>query len=171
MPARRLIFAYLSSLLLHLVVLAGSDLINGLRRSPPRPTPAMLDATLRPLPVERHAEPLLKDTMAETEAVAAHPTPAQPASGLRRHQADAARRKLAEHVYYPEEAVARGLEGEVRLLLSLETDGTISDVQVAGGSGHAILDQAAQRAAWSLGRLAGMDRREIILPVLFRLRP
>ena len=32
-----------------------------------------------------------------------------------------ARRKLAEHVYYPPEAIRLGLEGEVRLLLTLAT--------------------------------------------------
>jgi protein TonB len=66
--------------------------------------------------------------------------------------------------------VARGIEGEVRLLLTLDGNGAIQDVQVAAGSGHKILDYAAVRAAFAMGRLPEAGAREVILPVVFRLR-
>lgn len=175
MPAPRLIFAFALSLLLHLAVLAGGDWLARLRRAPPsRPTPAVLDVKL--MPATPATSPLLKDTLAEAErqAKSEPPPPPSPKLGKPRpsHQAEAAaQRKLAEHLYYPEEAVARGLEGEVRLLLTLDAAGRIEDAQLAASSGHAILDQAALRAAWAMGRLDGESRRELILPVVFRLQP
>jgi protein TonB len=171
MPSRRLAFAYLLSLALHLAILAGSHLLAS-RRPPPRATPAMLEAVLVPVPQE--AERLLKNTLAEEQPKTAqppHPAAPQPAARPQRQSAEAAQRKLAKHLYYPAEAVARGLEGETRLLLTLAADGRIADAQVASSSGHALLDQAALRAAWSMGRLEAAGQRELILPVLFRLQP
>ena len=175
MPRRRLFLAYVASLLLHLAALGSADLMARLQRPPARPTPAMLEATLLPAPAPREAEPLIKDTLAEATATAAAAPPQNQAPGARqatpRAVTAAAQRKLAEHLFYPEDARIRGLEGEVRLLLTLETDGTLADAQVAGSSGHEILDGAAVRAAYAMGRLPGIGRREIILPVVFRLSP
>jgi protein TonB len=56
------------------------------------------------------------------------------------------------------------------LLLVLSEDGTISDVQIAASSGHAMLDNAAIKAAYAMGRLSGVTARQMILPVSFRLR-
>jgi protein TonB len=78
--------------------------------------------------------------------------------------------KLADVLFYPPEAVARGLEGEVRLLLTLERDGRVLDAQVAAGSGHKLLDEAAVKAAYAMGSLPDAGAREVILPVVFRLR-
>lgn len=131
----------------------------------------MITATLLPSP-DLAAEALLKDTLAETrQPPIAAPKPIDRPGPGKHHSEKAAERKLAEHVYYPEEAIARGLEGEVRLLLTLDGSGAVLDAQVADGSGHAILDQAAVRAAYAMGRLTGVERREIVLPVRFRLRP
>lgn len=173
MPAPRLPLAFAASLLLHAAVLGGSALLHSAQPAP-KSTPAALDATLRPTAV---AEPLLKDTLAEETPPAPPPKPPKPTKPAERtpapggKQVAAATRKLAEHVYYPPEAVARGLEGEVRLLLTLADDGGVLEVSVAHGSGHAILDQAAVRAAYAMGRMAGTGRRELLLPVLFRLAP
>lgn len=82
----------------------------------------------------------------------------------------AAQRKLSQHVFYPPEAVARGLEGEVRLIVKLAADGQIDDVLLAASSGHALLDNAAIRAAYAMGTLAGTSGRELIVPVYFRLQ-
>jgi protein TonB len=171
MPSRRLTFASLLSLLLHLAVLAGGDLLTRRPAAPARPTPAMLEAMLVPVPAA--AERLLKNTLTEDRPAAQQPLPPpeRPAVAGRRSPAADAQRKLASHLYYPEEAIARGLEGETRLLLSLEADGRIDDAQVASSSGHAILDQAAVRAAWAMGRLDAGGQRQLILPVVFRLRP
>ena len=62
-----------------------------------------------------------------------------------------------------------GLEGEVRLILAVADDGSITAVTVALSSGHAILDKAAVRAAWSMGKVNWAHSRELILPVIFRL--
>lgn len=184
MPAR-LALAFALSVALHAVLLfAGADS----RRAPP--APPRLEARLRPPPAPP-AEPLLKNTLAaepepakpaappppppasaKTAAVSPKPVPKPapkpaptPARELR-----AAQKKLAQHQFYPPEAIAAGLEGEVRLLVLLDADGEVSDVQIAASSGHRILDAAAQRAAFAMGSLPGSSRRELILPVVFRLR-
>ncbi|MBW7901310.1 MAG: energy transducer TonB [Rhodocyclaceae bacterium] len=174
MPYRRLVPAFAASLLLHAALLAGG-------RPPPPERPSALHATLRP-PVEAPApvEPLVKNTLDEESERPLAPPPepvprsaekpaAAPAKAAPR-QVRAAQRKLAEHLYYPPEAIARGLEGEVRLILALAADGGIDDVQLAASSGHAILDDAAIRAAFAMGRLPGVGVRELILPVIFRLQ-
>jgi protein TonB len=167
MPSRRLLLAYVASISLHAALLGGGMLAAP---APPDVTPAMIEATLRPPPP---VEPVLKDTLPEPTkpAVTEAPPVGTAWTGTPKRSVIAARRKLAEHIYYPPEAIRLGLEGDVKLLLTLAADGTIVDASVAGGSGHAILDQAALRAAFALGRLPDMGRGEIILPVSFRLRP
>lgn len=184
MPAR-LALAFALSVALHAVLLfAGADS----RRAPP--APPRLEARLR-LPPAPPAEPLLKNTLAaepepakpaappppppasaKTAAVSPKPVPnpAPKAAPTPARELRAAQKKLAQHQFYPPEAIAAGLEGEVRLLVLLDADGQVSDVQIAASSGHRILDAAAQRAAFAMGSLPGSSRRELILPVVFRLR-
>ena len=167
MPSRNFYAALAVSLLLHALVLGGAGLLPAKAGpSVPAATPAMLSATLLP-PAEVTPDdgPLLKNTLDDNRR--AGPPPTLVDKG--RQPADA-QRKLAEHVYYPPQAIAEGWEGEVRLLLSLDGDGRILDVQVASGSGHDILDQAAVRAAYAAGRLPGTNKREVLLPVVFRLK-
>ena len=76
---------------------------------------------------------------------------------------------MSQYVYYPPEAVTRGIEGEVRLILKLSTDGSVEDVVIGASSGHPILDNAAIKAAYAMGKLTGVTSRELILPVSFRL--
>lgn len=172
MPSRRLLFAYVVSLFLHGLLLGGGALFGPRQVLPPAPgaTPALLEARLS-IP----ADTVLKDTLAAADTpgtTAPPPSPrTSPTGAAGRKSVAAARRQLAEHLYYPPEAVALGLEGEVRLLLTLAPDGGVIDATVAASSGHALLDQAAVRAARAMGRLVGADRREVILPVTFRLRP
>jgi protein TonB len=145
--------------------------------------PAALYARLLPPPQAKQerpapeAESVLKDTLADTEAKRPVPSPrprTQRAPNPRGAAAPAlqraAQRKLAERLFYPPEAVARGLEGETRLLLTLDADGNVVDAEVASGSGHRILDQAAVKAAYALRRLPAAGAREMILPVVFRLQ-
>ncbi|MEF8728357.1 MAG: TonB family protein [Accumulibacter sp.] len=163
------------SLLLHAAVLWWNVVAFDV---PPPPTPrlqASLQPPIRQLPASD--EPLLKDTLSTSDpSPAAATTPPRPAAAtgtsraVARRQVEAAQRKLAQHLYYPPEAVARGIEGEVRLLLRLADDGSVVDVQVAAGSGHAILDQAAVKAAYAMGRANWAQSRELILPVIFRLQ-
>ena len=179
MPSRRLLFAYAASLLLHAAVLG-----EGVLKRPLRPTPPPVLQVALPSPPPP-VEPLIKNTLEVDEApprAEAPPpipesTPAKPAPRpavaerkAEKKQIRAAQRKLAEHTFYPPEAVARGLEGDVRVILVLGEGGRIDDVQLAASSGHAILDNAAIKAAFAMGRLPGVDARQLILPVSFRLR-
>ncbi|WP_313950130.1 TonB family protein [Accumulibacter sp.] len=175
MPSR-LILALALSLALHVSLL----LPEALTGSTP-PAPPALQAMLR-LPVKAQVandEPLLKDTLApdKTPAAAKPPPPApraaratQPAAkAVPRREVEAAQRKLSEHLYYPPDAVSRGIEGEVRLILTVTPNGSISDVNIAVSSGHSVLDKAAIRAAWAMGKVNWGHSRELILPVIFRL--
>ncbi|RTL48143.1 MAG: energy transducer TonB [Rhodocyclaceae bacterium] len=173
--------ALLLSLLVHCLFLVGGGLW---RPKPPRPP--LLNVELRPPDPIEPSEPLLKNTLETPEPQKEPPRPptkpdavapqssAGPAhpqsSSVKAAPLEAAQRKLSKHLYYPPEAVAAGLEGEVRLLLTLDGNGRIVDADIAASSGHKVLDQAALRAAWAMGSLEGEDKREMILPVLFRLR-
>ncbi|HQR05091.1 MAG: energy transducer TonB [Proteobacteria bacterium] len=171
-PLRSLVRALILSLLLHGVLVLPA-LWHDTSRPPP--APPRIEVHLREAPV---SDPLLKNTL-ETD-----PTPPEPPAIRRSFSPDsapkpatprhptlaAAQRKLAEHLYYPAEAIARGWEGETRLLLTLAQDGTVQDADVAASSGHVILDQAAQRAAYAMGRIDAGGQREMILPVMFQLR-
>lgn len=183
MPCRRLLTAYAASLLLHAVILGGGTFKNLLKPAPAAPLRVVLRPPAPDTP-PAPAEPLLKNTLdqeaerpRETASPPPPPPPAKPAArpvpaekAPARKQVQAAQRKLAEHTFYPPEAIARGLEGEVRLIIVLADDGSISDVQVAASSGHALLDNAALKAAWAMGRLPGSTVRQLILPVSFRLQ-
>lgn len=168
----RLLTALALSLALHATVVL-PDLLG--RLTVARPAPA-LRAVLRPPPETPPAEPLLKDTLAPEEAPPkpeSKPKPAAKATtpqAVAKREVQAAQRKLSQHVYYPPEAVARGLEGEVRLIVKLSANGEVDDVSVAASSGHPLLDNAAIKAAYAMGRLTGATSRELILPVIFRLQ-
>ncbi|MDD5296322.1 MAG: TonB family protein [Rhodocyclaceae bacterium] len=165
------------SALLHLALLG---LPAWWARAPERPRP--LQARLAPAELlipSRPADDLLKDTLAKEEKArkqpAAAPKPREGGGARRAFKPetatrDAAQRKLAEHLYYPDEAVRRGLEGEVRLLLVLDASGRVLSAEVAAGSGHAILDEAARAAALAMGSLPDAGAKELILPVVFRLQ-
>ena len=175
--SRRLILALALSLALH----GGLLLPDALKRLTAAPPPAALQATLRlpPRPETPAAEPLLKNTLDTDESpekakapsvppATEKPSP-KPRAQLKR-EVQVAQKKLAQHLFYPPEAVARGIEGEVRLIITLTDDGSIADVNVAASSGHPILDNAAIKAAYATGRLSGATSRELILPVIFRLQ-
>lgn len=186
----RLGTAYLLSILLHTLVL-GAEYWQRPAAPPPEIATPRLELRLRtPAPA------LLKNTLSEPEAELTPPAPPPPppsAPTSHRHSPanvpakqltpkppekparaaiERAQRQLSQHLYYPEAAIAQGLEGEVRLLLVLAADGEITDVDLAASSGHRLLDQAAIRAAWAMGQLSGDGRasRELLLPVIFRLQ-
>ena len=181
----RLAYTFALSVSLHAAILLAGSAVE--REAPPAPAPlevrlrlppapaeALLKNTLaaderrardRPTPVERSA-PL---TAAQSALPSAAKAPAKPAATPQR-ELRAAQKKLAQHQYYPPEAIAAGIEGEVHLLISLAADGSVDNVEIAAGSGHPVLDKAAVRAAWAMGSLPGASRRELILPVVFSLR-
>lgn len=70
---------------------------------------------------------------------------------------------------YPEDARRQHLYGSLRLLVSINRDGTLYEVLVLESSGEPVLDQAAQRIvrlaapyAPFTGDLTDIDRLEII---------
>lgn len=136
---------------------------------PPGPMAAPLQARLLP----PDSEPLLKNTLdhagLRTSRFRSRETRKSNATVASRVRQGVARRKLAEHPFYPPEAVARSLEGEVRLLLTLDPQGMVLEARVASGSGHALLDRAAVEAAFAMRRIPADGVRELILPVVFKL--
>lgn len=169
----RLLLALAASLLLHL-----SPLLAGFVPEASRPPPQPLQATLRPLPlplpplvlpdppkpaVTRPAPPRPPAAVPERKPPPAAATWAQ---AVRRHIEDLQERGL----FYPEEAIARGLEGEVLVLIVIDEGGRVIAARVEQGSGHRLLDEAALRAVRSLRSLPADAPREALLPVRFRLR-
>jgi len=78
--------------------------------------------------------------------------------------------QLARELPYPPEAVERGLQGEALVLLFLDRGGNVIAARLESSSGHALLDDAAVRAARQLRSLPDSAPREALLPVRFRLR-
>ena len=170
----RLNIALALSLALHASLLL-PDLIKRPPVAPPRPA---LQALLRlpPVPEPEPVEPLLKNTLDEEETPERRlnepppsPAPAKAQKRAVQREVQIAQRKLNEHLFYPPEAVARGLEGEVRLIIKVGADGSIDDVSVAASSGHSILDNAAIKAAYAMGKPGGTSH-ELIVPVIFQLQ-
>lgn len=143
--------------------------------------PTWLEAGQRPLPAPivevRLMPPAAPAAMAEAVSTEADSTDA--ATLPQRHaaapgalQGGALRRAqaaLSKHLFYPPEAIARGLEGEVILLLNLSDSGQLVSAAIARSSGHAMLDQAALDAAQRIGALPG-NPRQTLFPVSFRLQ-
>jgi protein TonB len=76
---------------------------------------------------------------------------------------------------YPLTARRLGLEGRVVLEVTVATDGSPLNVQVADSSGHGVLDRAARRTVrrWQFqpARVGGNTvQSTITVPVRFRLR-
>ena len=134
-----------------------------------RPTPAAsIEARLtRPVAPTLLAESLSTEAASVGTAVAPpHPVPPGTLQGRALNRAQAV---LSQHLFYPPQAVALGLEGEVVLLLTLADSGRVVSATVARSSGHALLDQAALDAAQRIGVLPG-NPRQTLFTVSFRLR-
>jgi periplasmic protein TonB len=163
--------AFALSLVLHLALYALADRV-GLRAPPAPASRPRIEAMLivpqiapLPKPLPPPALPLAPDVPravpppAETITARVRSTPASPPPAP---DAPAAR-------FYPPLAVLRGLEGEVLVGVTLDARGDVVAARLERGSGHAILDEAALRAALTLKSLPG-GRGEAVLPVRFRLR-
>jgi protein TonB len=133
------------------------------------PPPEVLKNTIEAPPPERkRAAPR---PPRPPSAAAAPPKPRPPAERLAGEALERTLGQLSQTLLYPPEAVRRGLEGEVVVMLELDPAGGIVAASVASGSGHAILDEAALRAARQLGTLgpAVGGKKAVLLPVRFRL--
>ena len=180
-PESGLFLAFLASLLLHALPFARDWL-----PTPAKPPAPPLTATLRPPPQAAPLPPPPPLTLPEqpTPEQAAPSKPAKPPPEKRppRQSATPAPktwtqavgqhlRKLNDRgLFYQQEAIERGLEGEVLVLIVIDESGSVVAARVEQGSGHRILDDAALRAVRSLRSLPADAPREALLPVRFRLR-
>ncbi len=168
----RLFAALALSLSLHLLPV----LPDAFTRSPPPPAASPLQAELRPPPRAENvsAPPLrLPDPPPRPAAPARKAAESRPADAPKTwtHAVREQLKKLdAAGQFYPAEAIARGLEGEVNVLLIIDEGGQVVAARVEQGSGHPILDEAALRAARTLKSLPADAPRQTVLPVRFRLR-
>jgi protein TonB len=177
------------SLVLHAAVLAGGLRLGALLPAIARPSAPALEVRLAdPLPAPQpellirednppRAAPEMKPAAKQVEKrLVRAPEPAQraataPVAGeLTGEAARKAREQIARELLYPLEAIERGLEGEVLVMLFLDEAGNAIAARVEASSGHAILDQAAVRAARTLRSLPASAPREALVPVRFRLR-
>jgi len=89
--------------------------------------------------------------------------------------ADSLKVWLAEHLIYPEEAIALQIEGTVYLQFIVEKDGSLTDIKVRHSRTHPSMERAAIEAvmgmpAWNPGRQRGVVQRSMyVLPVQFVL--
>lgn len=148
-------------------------------QKPPSTVAPML-AELRPPPAASATPPLTLPEPAKP-AAAEQPAKARPAPKTGATGAKGPKtwtQVVREHLkkldsaglYYPAEAIAQGLQGDVDILLIIDENGRVSAARVEQGSGHAILDAAALRAVRSLQSLPADAPRQVVLPVRFRLR-
>ena len=157
-----LTIAFALSLAMHAALL-----VPGMMKRPATPSPEpALQAVLRPPPsLETLAapEPLLKNTLeAENAAkVSMPPAPAQRAPAratpttVTKREIEAAKKKLSKYIFYPEAALRLELEGTVRLFILLAADGHVEDVRLVASSGHTLLDNAAIKGFYAIGKLPG----------------
>ena len=142
------------------------------------PPPEVLKNTIEPQPERERAapkpprppSPAAAPKPPRAPSPAAAPKPRPPAERLAGETLERTLGQLSQTLLYPPEAVRRGLEGEVVVMLELDAAGRIVGASVASGSGHAILDEAALRAARQLGALGpSVGGKAVLLPVRFRL--
>jgi len=173
----RLLLALAASLLLHILPLV-APLISA---SPPPPKAPPIAATLRPPPPATLPPPPPLTLPEQPKPSTAPPKPPPPRPEQREKPPVAAKtwtQAVRQHLkklddsgqFYPEEAIVRGLEGEVLVLIIIDESGLVTAARVEQGSGHRILDDAALRAVRSLRSLPADAPREALLPVRFRLR-
>jgi len=170
-PGVRLGLAFAASIALHLVLLLSGGLMQPRGVEAPPPVPTMLEARLVAPALATWIEEVEAAVAAPPVTVAVSPEPtfarARPAP-LAGRALDAALAELTRELFYPPEAIARGLQGRVVLLLILDATGRVIAADIASGSGHALLDAAALAAAARIGGVPG-GGRQVLLPVEFRL--
>jgi protein TonB len=181
---------------LALSILLHAALIEGIAHLAPSPLPvphrdaAALDVRLRDAPERAALQApeapiaprllLLNDSQAHASAASQRllrePRDKAPQGldgpprGLSGAAARSAHVQLSRALLYPREAIEQGIEGEATVLLFLDESGNAIAARLEASSGHALLDDAAVRAARSLRALPGNAPREALLPVRFRLR-
>lgn len=176
----RLALAGILSLLFHVLALGAGHWLAERRPSHAAETPALLQATLMQPPPEPAPALIAPDSpepaAPPTTAAPKPPPPPRPPRAtaakatMAGEVARAASQQIAEHLFYPPEAIAHGLEGEAQVMLFLDAAGNAVAARLERSSGHAILDDAAVHAARAVRSLPDAAPREVLLPVRFRLR-
>ncbi len=185
--------ALVLSLVLHAALLASgvriasvlprpADPALKVRLADPLPVPAAQPELHRPEDTAPAAAPAVKPAAkpdskpssraAERRLTRPPETVARAASGstLTGEAERRAREQISRELLYPLEAIERGLEGEVLVMLFLDEAGNAIAARVEASSGHKLLDDAAVRAARGLRALPASAPREALVPVRFRLR-
>jgi protein TonB len=148
------------------------------------PTVAFTVAELRPPPATPATPPLSLPEAPKPTAEAPKASPPEKPAAPRPEPRPLAKvpttwtQAVREHLkkldatgqFYPTEAIAQGLQGQVDVLLVIDETGKVTAARIEQGSGHAILDEAALRAVRSLQSLPTDAPRQVVLPVRFRLR-
>lgn len=133
------------------------------------------------------ASPLVTDTASSARIATAPAGALQAAAGPNNGQDDAGNQAIVNHLLselrtaldagfiYPPIARRHGWEGQVRLGLTVDADGRLSDLCVLSSSGYSVLDKDAIRTVARIGTLsraaevlAGRSIR-LQLPVFYRL--
>jgi protein TonB len=164
MMTMRFGWALATSVAVHLAVLLPVDWWL-----PRRPAPDLPPLAVLLPPPEAARELATQPEMLEqpSDAVPSLSPPDKPRE-LKGRALDSAMAALTREEFYPREAIERGWEGRVVLLLTLDGESRIRGIEVASSSGHPILDGAALKAATRITALPG-GRRQVLLPVEFRL--
>jgi TonB family protein len=170
-PGVRLGWALGISLALHVLLLAPVRWWVAAAPLPPSATPLRVQLNEPELAPAMDLTTVADEPLPITAAPAVPPPPTFPApkpKPLRGKALATATAALSQEMFYPREAIERGLEGRVILLLHLDPAGRVQAVEVASSSGHGLLDNAALQAAGRLTAIGG-SARQVLLPVDFRL--
>jgi protein TonB len=166
--SRPLIIALTLSLVLH----SGLLFTSAFRFSPASRPPALLASLRLPPDLAKIPEPLpdadtlLKNTLEDDSPEKPAPIPPLPPPKEKsmtpapsavpdKREMEAVSKKLSEYIFYPEQARQLGIEGTVTLFVELSDDGRVEDVRLIESSGYPILDNAAIRGFYAVGRLPG----------------
>lgn len=172
----RLTLALLLSLLLHLAPPLLAMLADLIEPSPP-PAPPPLQVSLPAPPAKPAAVPLkldetppLKTAPVATQKILTRPDSPQKTRSWQSEIRQQLEKQQRRGEFYPPEAIAQGLEGEVLVLMVLNENGQVVAARVEQSSGHRLLDDAALRAIRALSSLPADTPQNVVLPVRFRLR-
>lgn len=172
----RLLLALTLALLLHLLPFLPELLRDSHPPPPPPPASPPLDARLRPPPLPEQPPLRIEEPPPKAAASKTPPLPRlkSPRSTVATSWQEAVRQQLQRRqklgIFYPPEAISRGLEGEALVLMILDPSGQIVASRIEQSSGHPILDEAALQNVRALSSIPADAPREIVLPVRFRLR-
>lgn len=181
LPRFRLTLALAASLLLHLAPFVADQLPGAAparnrpaiqARLAPAPAPAMTMPS--PLPTQptlrqTQAAPLAQPARKIADTQNSTKTPHSPKTWQQEVQQQF-RKRQAQGLFYPAEAIENAWQGEVIVFLILDPDGQVSAARVEQGSGFRVLDEAALHAVRALRALPADAPRETLLPVRFRLK-